>query len=78
MITKLEARFDGSVLHPIEPLALKPNSRVLMTIETKPFNQEIEYTFLDTASSLDLDGPPDWSSNLDAYLLYGEESKHGK
>ena len=72
MITKLEARFDGTVLHPIEPLALKPNSRVLMTIETKP--QYTEYTFLDTASSLNLDGPPDWSTNLVAYL-YGEESK---
>ena len=75
MITKLEARFDGTVLHPIEPLALKPNSRVLMTIETKP--QDTEYTFLDTASSLNLDGPPDWSTNLDAYL-YGEESKYEK
>lgn len=77
MITTLEARFDGTVLHPNEPLALKPNSRVLMTIETIPFNQDAEYTFLDTASSLNLDGPPDWSTNLDAYL-YGEESKHGK
>ena len=77
MITKLDAWFDGAVLHPVEPLALKPNSRVLMTIETKSFNQDTEYTFLDTASSLNLDGPPDWSTNLDAYL-FGEESKHGK
>ncbi|TGO02028.1 hypothetical protein PN36_31545 [Candidatus Thiomargarita nelsonii] len=73
MITTLEARFDGTVLHPNKPLALEPNSRVLMTIET--FTQDAEYTFLDTASSLNLDGPPDWSTKLDAYL-YGEDSQH--
>jgi hypothetical protein len=77
MIITLEARFDGTVLHPNEPLALEPNSRVLMTIETIPFTKDAEYTFLDTAASLNLDGPPDWSTNLDAYL-YGEESKHDK
>jgi len=76
MIKTLEAQFDGTVLHPNEPLALEPNSRVLMTIETIPLYTE--YTFLDTASSLNLDGPPDWSTNLDAYLYGGEESKHDK
>jgi hypothetical protein len=29
------------------------------------------FSFIDTALALDLDGPPDWSENLEEYL-YGE------
>lgn len=34
MTRTLEATFDGSVLRPDEPLDLKPNTRVRVTIET--------------------------------------------
>ncbi len=67
MTTKIEAVFDGQVLRPDHPLDLQPNSRVtllVMTIETK----EPAESFLDTAMSLNLEGPPDWSTNLDGYL----------
>lgn len=34
------------------------------------------YSFFDVALSLNVDGPPDWSENLDAYL-YGGKSLDG-
>ena len=30
------------------------------------------YSFFEVASSLNVDGPPDWSENLDAYLYGGK------
>jgi len=72
MIKTLTAHFDGSVLHPNESLPLEPNTQVKMTIETiLPANQNANI-FLDTAQSLNLDGPKDWSTNIDNYL-YGEK-----
>ena len=65
--------FDGTVLHPNESLLLEPNTQVKMTIETIPPANQDANIFLDTAQSLNLDGPPDWSTNLDTYL-YGEKS----
>jgi len=54
VIKTLEAHFDGMVLHPIEPLALKPNIRVKITVESvslaEPFGQE--GSFLDTTHSV--------------------------
>jgi hypothetical protein len=77
MIKTLTAHFDGTVLHPNEPLPYEPNTQVKITIETiSPANQEA-YIFLDTAQSLNLEGPPDWSTNLDTYL-YGEKNQHEK
>ena len=34
MVKTIEALFDGTVFHPTEPVALAPNTRVRMTIET--------------------------------------------
>jgi len=67
MTQKLDATYDGSVLRLDEPLNLVPNSRVRVTVETvndKPRG------FLNVALSLQVDGPEDWSRNLDNYL-YG-------
>ncbi len=69
MIKVLDAVYDGTVLHPVEPLTLEPNTRVRITIETVPKEPE-QASFLQTARSLQLDGPPDWSARLDEYL-YG-------
>ena len=41
----------------------------------KQFSYIIKCSFLETAESLQLDGPSDWSENLDKYL-YGEEKEH--
>lgn len=72
MVTTIDAVFDGKVLCPKAPLALEPNTRVRITIETAGGATAKAVSFLDTARSLNLDGPPDWAVNLDAYLYRGE------
>ena len=72
MTQTLEAIFDGDVLHPDEPLRLEPNTRVRLIIETLP-EVGAPRSFLQTARSLNLAGPRDWSSEIDEHL-YGENS----
>ncbi len=73
MSQTLDATFDGNVFHPDAPVELKPNTRVRITIEpAEPSGQKSE-SFLQVARSLNLQGPPDWSSRLEEYL-YGEKS----
>ena len=75
MVRTIEAVFDGGVLRPENPLALEPNTRVRITIETVEPSTGKATSFLDTARSLNLEGPPDWAQNIDAYL-YNGESQH--
>lgn len=77
MVRTIDAIFDGSVLRPENPLSLEPNTRVRITIETMEPSEEKESSFLDTARSLNLDGPPDWASNVDAYLYEQERQNEG-
>lgn len=72
MVTRIEAVFDGEVLRPKDPLSLKPNTHVHLTIETTDPKVSGGRSFLNTARSLRLEGPRDWASNLDDYL-YGRE-----
>ena len=72
MSVAIEAFFDGTVLRPARPLALEPNTRVWVVVETKPPAWKAKQSFLRTARALNLDGPLDWSANLDNYL-YGEK-----
>jgi predicted DNA-binding antitoxin AbrB/MazE fold protein len=72
MVKTIEAIFDGKSFLPTEPIALKPNTRVKVIIETQLTDEDEIISFLQTARALNLDGPPDWSANLDAYL-YGEK-----
>ena len=72
----IEAMFDGTVLHPAEPLALEPNTRVWIIVETVPPKADTPVSFLQVARSLNLDGPPDWSVNLEHYL-YGSQVQNG-
>ncbi len=69
MTQTLEAVYDGVVLRPDETLDVKPNTRVRLVVETLP--GQGEDSFLDTAMSLNIQGPVDWSRNVDKYL-YGE------
>lgn len=71
MTKTLFATFDDEVLRPEEPVALAPNTRVLVTIETTPESGPPASSFLRTAQTLDLDGPADWSGRIEEYL-YGE------
>ena len=73
MIKTLDAIFDGEVLRPQEPIELEPNTRVFITIETIETPQKKTYSFLQTARSLNLDGPPDWSARFEDYL-YSKET----
>jgi hypothetical protein len=68
-MTTLTAVFDGTVLRPEEPLDLAANTRVRLTIELTEEPAPAPSSFLRTARELDLDGPRDWSANLEDYLL---------
>lgn len=66
----LEATFDGDVFRPDEPVGLRPNTRVRLTVEPAEAPERKPKSFLRVARSLGLEGPSDWSSRLDEYL-YG-------
>lgn len=76
MSQTLDAVFDGKVLLPDEPIALEPNTRVRVVIETAAEATEKPTSFLRAARALKLDGPADWSTNLDNYL-YVDEAQSG-
>lgn len=71
MIKTLDAIFDGKVLHPDTPLDLIPNTKVKITIELPVTETEKTVSFLDTACSLNLEGPEDLAEKLDEYLYGG-------
>ena len=73
MTRTLHATFDGQVLRPDEPIALAPNTRVLVTIEAPEASEAPAQSFLQIAQSLKLEGPADWSARLDEYL-YGDKA----
>ncbi len=72
MTQTFEAVFDGTVLRPIIPLALEPNTRVLITVEVDGTKEDKakKRSFIQTALSLKLEGPADASNRVDDYL-YG-------
>jgi hypothetical protein len=76
MVTTIEALFDGTVLRPVEPLPLEPNTRVRITIETLAETQATG-SFLRTARALNLSGPSDWAACLDQYLYEGKDPGDG-
>jgi hypothetical protein len=70
-MTRVPATYDGEVLRPDEPLPLPPNTRVLVTVDPGEADRKAERSFLETALSLSVDGPEDFSTRLDEYL-YGD------
>jgi predicted DNA-binding antitoxin AbrB/MazE fold protein len=64
----IEAVFDGEVLRPVEPVELKPHTRVRLILEVTGEAAGKPASFLQTARSLKLEGPADWSARLDEYL----------
>ena len=76
MVRTMQALYDGVVLRLEAPLPLEPNTRVRITIETLEDGGE-DASFLDTARSLNLTGPPDWAEDLDSYLYHGESGRDG-
>lgn len=64
----LNAIFDGKALLPEEPIRLEPNTRVHVTIKTIQKSEIKTHSFLQTARSLNLRGPSDWSDRFEDYL----------
>lgn len=77
----INATFDGEVFRPDEPVNLASDTKVKVIIEEKPKkNKKLKlvevskkpggkpYAWLDYAMSANLDGPSDFSTNLDDYL----------
>ncbi|MEC4805389.1 MAG: antitoxin AF2212-like protein [Jaaginema sp. PMC 1079.18] len=71
MTQEINAVFDGQVLQPESPLNLAAGTKVKITIETVLLEPKQSQSFLQTAQSLQLEGHPDWSENIEQYL-YGE------
>lgn len=76
MTQTLDATFDGHVLRPDQPVELAPNTRVRITIETVDSPPKTA-SFLHTARSLKLQGPPDWSDHFEDYLYGSAPEVHG-
>ncbi|MCW1969924.1 MAG: DUF104 domain-containing protein [Anaerolineae bacterium] len=74
MMTTIEAIFDGRVFMPVKPFKLPANTRVQIAITT---DEVTATSFLDITEALALDGPPDWSAQLDDYL-YGSKQINGQ
>lgn len=89
----LDATFDGEVFRPDEPVDLASNTKVKIVIEDeenpkKPKKLKLvempkkgkgePYAFLKYARSLKLDGPSDFSKNLDEYLYEGKSLDDAK
>ena len=74
MSQTLDAVFDGNVFRPDGPIELEPNTRVRLTIEPATVSAQQPESFLRVARSLNLDGPPDWSSRVDDYLYGGTDT----
>jgi predicted DNA-binding antitoxin AbrB/MazE fold protein len=70
----IEAIYDGAVFRPTVPVTLKPNTRVRVTVARDVGTPAPVISFLDTASSLNLDGPADWAANIEDYL-YGRSDE---
>lgn len=73
MTRTVTATFDGEVLRFDEPVDLEPNTKVRITIEESEPLPKKTLSFLDTAASLNLEGPSDWSARFEEYL-YGRDN----
>lgn len=72
MSRTIDAVYDGEVFRPVEPVKLKPNTRVKIILDSPEDEEEQAKSFLQTARSLNLAGPADWARNIDDHLR-GEE-----
>ncbi|GFE70510.1 hypothetical protein [Chroococcus sp. FPU101] len=66
MLQELEAIFDGTSLQLEVPLNIKAGTRVRIILESViPDEEQQPKSFLQTAKSLQLQGEPGWSENID-------------
>lgn len=78
MSTTIDATFDGNVFRPTVPVELEPNTSVRLIVErigeptaidsNGSAPAETPKSFLRTAMSAKINGPPDWATNFREYL----------
>ncbi len=78
----VDATYDGEVVRFDEPVDLASNTKVRVLIDQPDEKLKLEfakkkkggkpYAFLHYLASLNLDGPSDFSANLDDYLYHGK------
>ena len=73
----LDAVYDGRVFLPQQEPALKANTRVRITVERVKRKRARKKSFLDTARSIKINAPADFSTNVDEYLYYGKPLDEG-
>ena len=67
----IQVLWDGEAFRPDEPPSLEPNTRLQITYELPQAGlppKDEAVSFLQMARSLNLEGPPDWSANIEEYL----------
>ena len=69
----LDAIFDGEVFRPAQSVDLEPDTKVELTLKVKNLPKTGKpYSSLEYMASLNLDGPSDFSRNIDEYLYGGK------
>lgn len=80
----VDATFDGEVFRPDQPVDLESNTKVKVIIEENTKKKKLKlveipkkgkaepYAFFKYLRTLKLDGPSDFSLNLDDYLYHGK------
>lgn len=74
---RIQAVFDGDVLRPQGKLELAPDTLVELELVIPSSAHPEGSSFLDAAEKACLDGPADWSENVDEYLYDGKSPKDG-
>lgn len=89
----IDATYDGETFRPDEPVNLSSNTKVkihieeiegvgepkgLKLIEMPKKGKGEPYAFLKYMESLNLDGPSDFSANLDEYLYEGKSLENAE
>jgi hypothetical protein len=73
MTQKLKAIFDGKVFRPEGPVSFPAHTSVELTVQTaEKAKKGKPYSLLHLASAAKLQGPKDFSTNLDDYLYRGK------
>jgi predicted DNA-binding antitoxin AbrB/MazE fold protein len=73
----IDAVYDGRVFLPQQAPILKANTRVRITVEQVKVKKAKKKSFLETARSIKINAPADFSANVDEYL-YGGKFFDGK
>ncbi len=72
MTITIRATYDGEVFRTAEPVDLPPDTEVVLKIELAVPSHGL----LDTAESLTIDGPEDWSERFEDYLQAQRTDDH--